>query len=205
MNIETIMKHMSNKVTENFERLTELDSVVGDGDLGLTMRSGFNKVYESVSEIEEADNGKLLFQLGKIMGNTVPSTMGTLMAKGLMEAGKRLKGNTTQEWTIHEVKEFVNGYFEGVSNLGKAKVGEKTFLDAYYPAVEVINKYVDGDIQIILKEALDASNEGFDRATKLVAKHGRAAARGDQSIGVQDAGAAVAVLWFEALYDAALE
>ena len=72
--------------------LINLDSIVGDGDLGLTMSDGFVAAYKAVAESEETDAGRILYNAGKAMSTAVPSTMGTLMASGLMQAGKVLKG-----------------------------------------------------------------------------------------------------------------
>lgn len=75
----------------NRDYLIDLDSVVGDGDLGLTMSDGFLAAYNAVKDSNETDCGKLLYFAGKAMGTAVPSTMGTLMASGLMRAGRELK------------------------------------------------------------------------------------------------------------------
>ena len=68
--------------------LTELDSVVGDGDLGLTMSDGFAAASDSAQHSNEPDLGRFFYLAGKAMASAVPSTMGTLMASGLMQAGK---------------------------------------------------------------------------------------------------------------------
>ncbi|WP_265331640.1 dihydroxyacetone kinase family protein [Enterococcus avium] len=64
-------------MTEKKEYLIELDSKVGDGDLGLTMSEGFKAAYEAIRSSKEKDLGKLLFIAGKAMSSAVPSTMGT--------------------------------------------------------------------------------------------------------------------------------
>ena len=82
---------------EKRDYLITLDSVVGDGDLGLTMSDGFRAAKNAAYGSDEADIGKLLYFSGKAMSEAVPSTMGTLMASGLMQAGKALKG--VPHWT----------------------------------------------------------------------------------------------------------
>ena len=67
--------------------LTELDSVVGDGDLGLTMSDGFAAAARYAQQSEERDLGRFFYMAGKAMASAVPSTMGTMMASGLMQAG----------------------------------------------------------------------------------------------------------------------
>ncbi len=72
--------------------LTVLDSVVGDGDLGLTMSDGFAAAERTVQHSDETDVGRFFYQAGKAMASAVPSTMGTLMASGRAAAWKSAAG-----------------------------------------------------------------------------------------------------------------
>ena len=161
--------------------LIELDSVVGDSDLGLTMSDGFRAASEAANACELTDVGKLCYQAGKAMATAVPSTMGTLMASGLMNAGKVLKG-VEQLGSEQEAKLF-EAYLEGVKNRGKAELGDKTFLDGLAPAV-----------QALAQAAADAAWQAFENTRGMLAKHGRMAIRGEASRELLDPGAAVAAL-----------
>lgn len=185
-------------MNENKNYLIDLDSVVGDGDLGLTMGDGFKAAYEAVKEGTEPDAGKLLYTAGKAMSTAVPSTMGTLMASGLMQAGKNLKGKT--ELTAEDVAAVFQGYLDGVMNRGKAKPGEKTFLDGLLPAVEALRSSVENgeNLKEAAGKAAAAAERGFEHTTTMVAVHGRAATRGEASRSLKDPGAAVAMLLMRA-------
>lgn len=50
---------------ENKPMLTELDSVVGDGDLGLTMSDGFAAANDVVQHSEERDIGRFFILRAK--------------------------------------------------------------------------------------------------------------------------------------------
>lgn len=183
---------------ENKECLIQMDSVVGDGDLGLTMSDGFQAANEAMQKAEVADLGQLLYQGGKAMANAVPSTMGTLMASGLMQAGKSLRGKTEmglEEWII-----FFEAYEMGVMKRGKAKIGEKTFLDGIHPAIESLKDH-PATLAIAAKSAAEAAQQGFKNTRTMVAVHGRAAIRGEASRELEDPGAYVAQLMMEAFYD----
>ena len=183
----------------NRDYLIELDSVVGDSDLGLTMSDGFRSAYDSVSDGMEPDLGKLLYKAGKTMGNQVPSTMGTLMAAGLMRAGKVLKGKT--ELTDQDVVSLFQAYQDGVADLGKAKPGEKTFLDGFLPGIDALAAGLNAGIslEMAFQEAADAARAGFENTTTMVAVHGRAATRGEASRALKDPGAAVGALIMKAV------
>lgn len=195
----SFLREAKDIMAENREYLINLDSVVGDGDLGLTMSDGFLAAYEAVAEKGETDAGRLLYQAGKAMSTAVPSTMGTLMASGLMQAGKALKGNT--ELSPGQVAELFQAYLEGVANRGKAKIGDKTFLDGLAPGVEALKEAVEAgeDLPTASAKAAAAAQKGFENTVGMLAVHGRAATRGEASRKLQDPGAAVAALLMKAL------
>lgn len=196
--IITLLDEIQKIMCENRDYLIELDSVVGDGDLGLTMSDGFAAAYQAVLNSEETDCGKLLYNAGKSMSTAVPSTMGTLMASGLMQAGKKLKGK--EELTPMAVSDLFEAYLEGVANRGKAKLGEKTFLDGLAPAVTALKEALlaGTTLKEASMKASKAAEEGFHQTTTMLAVHGRAATRGEASRTLEDPGAAVALLIMKA-------
>ena len=173
-------------MTEKRDWLIELDSVVGDSDLGLTMSDGFTAASEAAAASDLTDVGKLSYQAGKAMATAVPSTMGTLMASGLMNAGKVMKG-------LEDAADadFFQAYLEGVQNRGKAQIGEKTFLDGLAPAVEALKQ------EKTPQETAEIAWNAFLNTKGMIAKHGRMAIRGEASRDLLDPGAAVAALMMQ--------
>lgn len=196
--LKKLLRCTADIMMENKENLIQLDSVVGDGDLGLTMSDGFKAAADNAKASTESDAGKLIYMAGKAMSTAVPSTMGTLMASGLMQAGKVLKGKTDIEFS--DIVDLYAAYEEGVMNRGKAKVNEKTFLDGIDPAVISLKKSLVNNLDI--KEAADkayqAAQEGYENTATMLAVHGRAATRGEASRTLKDPGACVAVLMMKA-------
>ena len=192
--LKELLKIWAEIMAANKQRLIELDGMVGDSDLGLTMADGFRAAYDAVKDSDERDIGKLSYLAGKAMGSSVPSTMGTLMASGLMYAGKELRGVETMEGFMWP--KFFRSYFDGVRNRGKAELGDKTFLDGLYPAVEVLEAHAD-DMKTAAPLAAAAADKAFLATRGMLAKHGRMAIRGEQSREYLDPGAAVAALLME--------
>ncbi len=195
------LKELKKIMAEEKEHLIELDSVVGDGDLGLTMSDGFAAAYDTAAaETKETDIGRLLFKSGRAMAREVPSTMGTLMASGLMGAGKALKGKT--ELGIADIARLFQAYEEGVAKLGRAKPGEKTFLDGMHPAVAQLEAAAGQnlDIRMAAEQAAAAALQGYEDTQEMLAVHGRAATRGEQSRTFKDPGAYVAYLLLQGFY-----
>lgn len=198
MIVQDFLAAASAVMTENRDWLIDLDSIVGDGDLGLTMSDGFKAAYESIKDSDEEDVGKLFYAAGKAMSVAVPSTMGTLMASGLMQVGKTFKGKTDVQ--PFEYAALFQAFFDGVSARGKAKVGEKTFLDGLFPAIGAMQAAIDAGKTVVqvAQAAAEAARKGYEATQGMVAVHGRAATRGEASRQLLDPGAAVAALLMEA-------
>lgn len=187
--LSALMAQWAELMTQNRDWLIELDSVVGDSDLGLTMSDGFRAAADAVAGSAFTDVGKLAYQAGKAMASAVPSTMGTLMASGLMNVGKVYKG-------CEELDDvgFFQAYFDGVQNRGKAALGDKTFLDGLAPAIETLRSAQTEGKAEYAKLAADSAWQAFENTRGMLAKHGRMAIRGEQSREMLDPGAAVAAL-----------
>ena len=196
--IISYLKECKTIMADNRDYLIKLDSAAGDGDLGLTMGDGFAAAWSAAAEMTETDIGKILYQGGKAMSTAVPSTMGTLMASGLMQAGKAFRGKDVLNET--ELVDLFQAYFDGVQMRGQAKVGEKTFLDGLAPAIVALSTSLQNgeNIKEASEKAANAAEEGFHNTASMIARHGRAAARGEASRSLEDPGAAVAMFLMRA-------
>ena len=116
--------------------LTELDQAVGDGDLGVTAVK-LAEALESAAGQPGADVGKYLAQTGMALNRAAPSTMGTLMATALMQAGKRAMDK--ERLAAADLPGLLEAAVEGVRTRGKANLGDKTILDALEPASEALS------------------------------------------------------------------
>ena len=194
-----MLESISDTMEEHKQELIDLDSVVGDGDLGLTMTKGFAAAFDNAKNSEETDIGKLLYAAGKAMSSAAPSTMGTLMSLGLMGAGKKLKGKA--ELAKEDIATLLNAYEEAIMAKGKAKLGEKTFLDGFDPGIKAYEVAIaNGEgIGAATKKAAEAALEGFHAAKSLLAVHGKPAVKGEASKEMDDPGARVAALIMEAI------
>jgi dihydroxyacetone kinase-like protein len=186
---------------ENKDFLIELDSAMGDGDLGLTMTSGFDAAAASLNGFAGEDIGAALFQAGMAMNNAAASTMGTLVASAIIRAAKVAKGVTRVDEDTYLAMAAAS--IEGIMDRGKAKVGDKTILDALVPAVDALKKAIKEEGQSLAsacESAYQAAQSGFESTKGMVSQHGRAHYYGEKSRGKYDPGAAVAVLVSKAIY-----
>lgn len=181
-------------MVEMEDYLFDLDSKMGDGDLGLIMKNGFIKVDETVRGLDEEDIGKLLIKAGMTLASTVPSTIGTLMATGLMRAGKEVMGKSTVG--LADFSLMFSAFINGIIERGKAKPGEKTIIDSMLPVADALKKAKeDGkDLMQAFNLAYKAAQEGLESTKNMTPVHGKAVYHSERSKGTEDPGAAAGVL-----------
>ena len=196
--IQSIIHQIKNIIDSNQEKLMELDSVMGDGDLGFTMTKAFAAADEEADKSEEKIPGKLLTRLGMVIAKTSPSTMGTLVATGFMKGGKSI--DTFEEIGPEELAVFFEAFVRSIMERGKSVPGNKTIIDTLFPAAEALRLSVSETLVKSISAAREASLKGLEASTKMKAQHGRAAYYQDDSIGKQDGGATVGTYIIEGFY-----
>jgi len=171
------------------EELRQLDAVIGDGDLGVTVELGSKALLEYLASPVEDDIGQLLAKCGLQFNKASPSTFGTLLASAFMGAGKAAMGKTKIE--TEELGMIADGAVDGIKKRGKSEVGDKTMLDCLVPAVEALKKeFADGvELEAAFNAAVTAAEEGMKATIPMMSRHGRASWHREKTIGVQDAGA----------------
>jgi dihydroxyacetone kinase-like protein len=179
--------------------LTSLDQAVGDGDLGITLSKIAAALQEYVLAAPVDDLGKFLANAGMAANRAGSSTMGTLLATALMRAGKEVKGQT--ELTRANLVAMLNAADVGMTERGKASLGDKTVLDALHPAAEAFAAAINSGAS--LKEAglkmAAAAEAGRDAVTPLRSRIGRAAWVGERTLGQVDPGCATLVIMLNAI------
>jgi dihydroxyacetone kinase-like protein len=188
-NTVPILKDVASDFESHSEELRELDAVIGDGDLGVTVELGSKGLREYLSSPDEGNVGQLLAKCGLQFNKASPSTFGTLLASAFMGAGKAVMGR--EKIDIEDLVLIADGAVDGIKKRGKAEVGDKTMLDCLVPAVEAFKKeLVSGaEPETALKAAVTAAEEGMKATIPMMSKHGRASWHREKTIGVQDAGA----------------
>lgn len=185
---------------EKREELCEMDAQMGDGDLGLTMSKGYGALPEILAaEAQTGDIGKALMKGGMKLSGIVPSTMGTLMASGLMSGGKAITG--VSEMGAPELANFLEGFAKGIETRGKCKPGDRTILDALKPAGEAARLAADGgaDLSAVMSAAIEAAKIGVEATKQMKPKFGKAAVFAAKAEGVADQGAVAGLYLLEGL------
>jgi dihydroxyacetone kinase-like protein len=182
-------------VDREAERLTALDSPIGDADHGSNLQRGFTAVATAL-EKEAPDNpGAVLVLAGRTLISTVGGASGPLYGTLLRRTGKAL--GDAGEVGAEQLTEALRAGVEAVMTLGGATPGDKTMIDTLVPAVDALGTG--------FAAARTAAEQGALATTPLQARKGRASYLGERSIGHQDPGATSAALLIAALAGAAGE
>jgi len=192
-----ILVKLSEVFAEKKEYLIEMDSVMGDGDLGITMSKIFKVAADDMKDFDGDTVGQLLMKAGMVMAKAAPSTMGTLMATAFMEAGKKLKEKETLEagdWIL-----FFDGLQAGIVKRGKTSVGEKTIFDVLSPVYDYVQTLSHDSETLLFRDLTAHAAACLEKTRDMEAQHGKAACFGEKSKGHVDAGATVAFLLIEAI------
>ncbi|OFW56580.1 MAG: hypothetical protein A2Y75_08890 [Candidatus Solincola sediminis] len=193
-----ILKETAAGWSRHSDEIRQLDAIVGDGDMGVTVELGSKAMIDYLANPAEEDIGKLLMKCGMQVNKASPSTFGTLLASAFMEAGKAALGR--KEIGVKDLSLLGQGAIDGVKKRGKAEVGEKTMIDSLVPAVGAFQHTLTkgADAKMAIEAAIKAAKAGMEATVKMKAKFSRASYRQDGGIGVQDAGATAMYYLIEA-------
>lgn len=183
------------------DSLTEIDSKLGDGDMGISMNSGAKAIRNTLSAFpkQEKNLTKLFLASAMACNRAAPSTLGTLLSFGMMAVGKELNNAIYVEETA--IPSLVKRFADTISEKGKAKTGDKTILDALYPYAETLESVYGrtGSLDKALIAAGEAAKAGMESTKGKKAKTGRASWLDTRNMEYPDAGAVLCVLVVEAL------
>ena len=190
------------KVAAGHQELSRLDSVVGDGDHGTTMRRAMNLAVKSVDGCRAHDLRAVLSDVGWAILGVDGGATGPLLGTFFIGMAEATAGR--QVLDAAGVAEAFEGAVAAVRKQTKAEVGDKTMIDALVPAVEALRAAAQAGQSVAgaLAKAADAAERGAAATTDFRAKFGRARNLGDRSIGSPDPGATSVGLIFRGFAEA---
>lgn len=179
-------------------KLTQLDSVTGDGDLGTSMVRGAEAIL-ALPRQSFADISGGLMEMANAMRKAIGGSSGPFYATGLMRASRHLAG--IEKPTAQQMAEAFVAAVLAVSELGGAKPGDRTMIDALHPAAATFrDKLAAGaSADDAWRSALAAGTAGAEATTSMKPRLGRASYLGERAMGHPDAGAVAVSIWLEAI------
>jgi phosphoenolpyruvate---glycerone phosphotransferase subunit DhaL len=191
-------------VERDRDRLTRLDSSIGDSDHGVNLHRGFTAVTGALDSMDAATPGEILAKTGTTLISKVGGASGPLYGSVFRTAGKLL---TEPVASPDQVLAALRAGLAAVQRLGGAQPGDKTMVDAFVPALDAFDRDLSGggDLASAAASAAQAAEAGAEATIPLQARKGRASYLGPRSVGHEDPGAASTALIFRALADVTAE
>jgi dihydroxyacetone kinase-like protein len=186
---------------EHRQRLTEMDQAVGDGDFGISLDRGFTAVQAELSANPPADIQKVFASVATVLIKTMGGSSGPLLGTFFLRAGATCAGKA--ELGPADVVALFQAGVEGLQQRGKAERGDKTMMDAWFPAVDAMRAAVEAGsgLKDILDRGVAAAEAGAQATIAMQARKGRGSYLGERSIGHPDPGAVSVHLLLKAAAD----
>jgi triose/dihydroxyacetone kinase / FAD-AMP lyase (cyclizing) len=173
--------------------LTEMDRVTGDGDLGASMARAAKAVQGALSSYSLDNIPATLKALGHTLRRELGGSSGPLYGVLFLRCGSVLENHGAlgrAQWA--------DALAQGcgaITELGGAKPGDRTMLDALDPFVKALQQG-EG-----LKAAVEAAERGAEATAQMTPRLGRSSYLGDRVLGHPDPGAKAVAIWLRAAYE----
>ena len=187
LQMERALRDAAEDLIAREEELSRLDSYVGDGDHGTTIRQSFQKIRQQLGGLDQSTMGELFQCCTLALMDTAGGAIGPILASMFMGFSEAA-GDCPSLDSAQLAAMFRKG-LDGVQDMGGAKPGDRTLVDPLNAAVEALEGNIRADEGAALHAAAQAAYDGAMATAKMIARHGRAKNLGEASLGYVDAGA----------------
>lgn len=182
------MQLFAQKIQDNKDLLSQLDTPIGDGDHGGNMARGMAAVMEELEGQEFTHPGDIFKVVSMQLLSKVGGASGPLYGSAFMGLTKEAQAGAS-------LADSLQAGLDMIQKRGKAVVGEKTMVDVWTPLIADVRA---GQL------SLESIRQAVDNTRDLQATKGRASYVGERSVGHIDPGSYSSGLLFEALVEAGL-
>ena len=175
--------------------LTEMDRLVGDGDIGHSLAGGARAVLDRLDGWRGQPLDAVLRDIGLALRRSVGGTSGPLYAAFAVAAGQQLRSGTADAAALRRA--FIAGT-EAITALGGAAAGDRTMVDALLPAAAALEP-AEASADAMLAAAAGAARAGASATSGMAPRRGRSSYLGARAIGHPDPGAVAVAMVLEAL------
>ncbi|AOI70519.1 dihydroxyacetone kinase family protein [Burkholderia ubonensis] len=196
--LQPALHAVARTLIDNEATLAELDAAAGDGDLGASM----HRAAQAILELPDAAYGTpagALAALGAALRRAIAGSSGPFYATALLRASRRLAD--VAEPSARDWATAFRSAVEAIGELGGARAGDRTMLDALVPAVDAFDRALENDPNgaAAWAVAVEAAERGAQETARMTPRAGRASYLGERAIGTPDGGAVAVAYWLRAL------
>lgn len=189
--VDLVIKTMARTIVDHADEFAQLDSIVGDGDFGFSLRNGFEVVDADYDSFDHSSVGAILKKIGIVISGKVGGVSGPIWGTAFLRAGASAGDRT--ELSTDDLIAMLRAAVEGIKQRGQSDVGDKTLLDALVPAIDSLEESFRGPITDhgvgAIQRAADVAVRAAENTKGMLAMRGRAAYTGERSRDSVDAGA----------------
>lgn len=193
-----MLLYIADKIIAEKPYLTEIDSAIGDGDHGIGMAGGMQKVKKKLQAMKGEQNPYKIFEAaGQAMLMSMGGASGVIFGSLYLAGAKEMRSKdalTVQDLAVMERKSLA-----AIQERGGAKAGDKTMVDALEPAVKALEANMENTLLEAARAAEEAARNGMENTKKYTARFGRAKSLLGRAVGHQDAGATSVWLIFQGM------
>ena len=197
--IKEMLISVSDIIIQNEAVLSEADRKLGDGDHGIGMKRGFSAAKAQLETLDPKTAGEVFTSTGMTLMSSMGGASGAVMGMLFQSGGMALGTHETLD--ASGLSTFLSAAYEGVTNLGKAKPGDKTMVDALHGAKESGEANKAQPLIESFNEVANGAEAGMEKTKDMIATMGRAKTLGEKSIGHPDPGAVSVSLIFRTMSD----
>jgi dihydroxyacetone kinase-like protein len=189
---KAVWQKAEKEIAAHAEEYSALDAAAGgDGDHGEAIVAA----TKALAKAEGEDYKSLLSSMVERLETDVSGSTSSLYG-ALFEGMADFVDAGVTELDAQAIADMFAAGLEELSFATKAKVGDKTFMDALIPAIEALKNTASQGEEAMFAAAAAAAKAGSDATAQMQAKFGRARNLGERSIGPIDAGSASnAAIW----------
>jgi dihydroxyacetone kinase len=198
--LERAIRDACQALIEAEEDLTEMDRATGDGDLGASMRRAAMAVQNTMDSYPLTNISSTLKALGHDLQREMGGSSGPLYGVLFLRCGNVLESSGRSglaQWV-----EAVDQGCQAISELGGAKPGDRTMLDALAPFVKSLKDARGETSRETLLSAVEAAERGAKATAQMKPRLGRSSYLGDRVLGHPDPGAKAVAIWLRAASEA---
>lgn len=202
MNSEKVVNlflEIADKIESEKTYITELDSILGDGDHWVNINKGYQEIVKMADSLRTLPLNELFMKVGMSIMSSVGGSSGVLYGDAFMKASMTVKG--CEEMDAQKGYVFLKTAMEAMMNRGKAQPGDKTMIDPLFRVVEAYEEVLESglDKAELSRRISEAAENGMLETESMEARKGRATYREDKGVGHIDAGAATMYYQLDAL------
>lgn len=183
------------------DELSLMDAAIGDGDHGVTMLRAMEKMGKVVEAQPQTTLSDLLNEIAWALMDIDGGATGPLYGSLFLGMSEGIAGLDSLDSNA-----FARMFEQGLTSIEqqtKARVGDKTMMDALIPAVQALRSAADQGKAIpeLLEAACAAAIQGAESTRNIPARYGRAKYQGERTLGHPDPGSVSMAYMFQGFRD----